>query len=139
MTRFACGKGFGVCLPWYPGTHYWQDGHEMFRLFVSDLLQNLCGVRSVGTNLSPMVEVTHGRKDGFEVVHFVNGSGHFGNSFFDPCVLSEQSVTIPWAHESVRCENLDEPGNVAYELNNGTLKLTIPKLGFHACVVIREA
>ena len=94
--------------------------------------------RPVSENLHPTVEVTHGCKEDFEVVHFVNGSGHFGNSFFDPALLSDQSVTIPWAKETAVCENLDEPGNVRWALKDWKLTITIPKLGAHACVVIRE-
>ncbi len=91
----------------------------------------------------PWYPATNYYTDGFdnwliEVVHFVNGSGHFGNSFFDPALLSDQSVTIPWAKETAVCENLDEPGNVRWALKDWKLTITIPKLGAHACVVIRE-
>ncbi len=137
VTRFAFGDGFGICLPWHPGTCYYTDGHEGFRLLAGDILEKLCGVKSAGTDISPMTEITRGCGDGFEVVHFVNGSGHFGNSYFQPPVLSDQSIEIPWQHESVSCENLDDPGNVSYKLTDGMLRLTVPKLGFHACIVIR--
>ncbi|MBR3367868.1 MAG: beta-galactosidase trimerization domain-containing protein, partial [Lachnospiraceae bacterium] len=135
LTRHAYGKGYGLCLPWQPGTDYYRDGHESWRLFVGDLLEHLCGIRPAGTQLSPMVEVTRGRKEDFEVVHFVNGSGHFGNSCFEPPVLTDQTVEIPWPYETARCENLDEPGNVRCRLEDGRLTLTIPALGFHACVI----
>ena len=85
-----------------------------------------------------MTELTHGVGDGFETVHFVNGSGHFGNSFFDPAVLSDQSITIPWMKGKAVCENLDEPGNIRFEQNADSLTITIPKLGAHAGVVIKE-
>ena len=85
-----------------------------------------------------MVEVTHGRKRDADLVHFINGSGHFGNSFFEPETLADQTFTIPWTHKTAHCENLDEPGNVLWELKNSKLKITIPNLGAHACVVIKE-
>ena len=138
VTRMAFGKGYGLCLPWNPGTNYYADGNETFRLFIGDVLENLCCVKSAGTCLTPMVEITHGRKENTELVHFVNGSGHFGNSFFEPPVLSDQSMEIAWPYDTVTCRNIDEPGNVAYKLENGKLTITVPRLGYHACIVIRR-
>ena len=138
VTVFAYGKGKGIDIPWHVGTNYYKDGHEEFRLFVSDVLVNLCGIRPASTDLCPMTEVTHGRKGDCEIVHFINGSGHFGNSCFEPPVLSEQSVEIDWPYPDAVCENLDCPGNIEYSINGGRLKLTVPKLGFHACIVIRR-
>ena len=138
VTRMAFGKGYGLCLPWNPGTNYYADGNETFRLFIGDVLENLCCVKSAGTCLTPMVEITHGRKENTELVHFVNGSGHFGNSFFEPPVLSDQSMEISWPYDTVTCRNIDEPGNVAYKLENGKLTITVPRLGYHACIVIRR-
>ena len=85
-----------------------------------------------------MVEITHGRGDGFETLHFVNGSGHFGNSFFDPAVLCDQSAVIPWPYETAECENLDEPGNLSWEVRDGSLTVTVPRLCAHAGIVIRR-
>ena len=137
LTCCACGEGFGLTMPWHIGTNYYQDGHESFLLFVRGVLEKLCAVRPAGAELSPMVEVTRGRSEDAELIHFVNGSGHFGNSYFDPAVLSDQSVTIPWDRSDASCENLDEPGNVRWEIKDGLLTVTVPKLGAHACIVIR--
>ncbi len=137
FTCCACGEGFGCTIPWHIGTDYYKDGHEAYLLFAGAVLKKL-GVHPAGENLSPMVEVTHGVKGDCELVHFVNGSGHFGNSYFDPAVLTNQSMTIDWPHESVCVRNLDEDGNVEYKLENKKLTITIPKLGAHACVVIKE-
>jgi len=138
VSRYAFGEGFGYCFPWHIGTDYYRDGHEGYLLLAGAVIETLCGVRRAGEALSPMVEVTCGVKGDTELVHFVNGSGHFGNSYFDPAILTDQSVTIDWPHETVSCENLDDPGNVTYVLNERKLTITIPKLGAHACVVIKE-
>ena len=137
-TRMPCGEGFGVTIPWYPATNYYTDGFDNWLIFLQYVLTRLCPCRPVSEHLHPTVEVTHGRKEDFEVVHFVNGSGHFGNSFFDPALLTDQSITIPWEKGTACCENLDEPGNVRWALENQKLTITIPKLGAHACVVIKE-
>ena len=138
VTGFAYGKGCGLTIPWHTGTDYYIDGHESYLQFVGDVLKNLCGISSAGKTLSPMVEVTRGRKGDTDIVHFVNGSGHFGNSFFNPAPLCRQSAVIDWEGHNVTCENIDEPGNVEWEINDGKLTVTIPVLGAHACVVIRE-
>ena len=85
-----------------------------------------------------MVEVTLGRKSDLLLLHLVNGSGHYGNSFFDPALLSDQSVTIPWTSEHVHCENLDEPGNIMWSYGENTLTVTVPRLGAHALIAIRK-
>ncbi|MBR7190458.1 MAG: beta-galactosidase [Oscillospiraceae bacterium] len=137
-ARMPFGEGFGVTIPWYPATNYYTDGFDNWLIFLQFVLTELCPCRPAGKDLHPSVEVTAGRKEDFEVVHFVNASGHFGNSFFDPAVLTDQSVTIPWTKGSAVCENLDEPGNVRWTLNGDQLTVTIPALGAHACVVIKE-
>lgn len=138
-VKMPCGKGYGISIPWYPAANYYTEGFDNWLEFLKYLLFKLCGCCSVSETLSPMVEITHGRKEDYEVLHFVNASGHFGNSFFDPAILSDQSVTIPWPRGEACCENLDEPGNICWKIEDNKLTVTIPKLGAHACVVIKEA
>ncbi len=138
VTRAVCGKGLAVTIPWYPASNYYTDGFDNWRVFLQYVLTEICSCRPVSDTLSPMVEVTRGKKDGLTVIHFVNLSGHFGSSFFDPAVLCDQSVTVPWQSAGAVCENLDEPGNVSWNLKGGRLTVTVPKLGAHACVVIKE-
>ena len=92
VTKHPYGKGFGVTIPWSPAANYYQNGFENWFLFMKDVLEKICGCVSAGRNVSPMVEVTYGKKEGLSVVHFVNGSGHFGNSFFAPAVLADQTA-----------------------------------------------
>ena len=138
VTRYAFGEGFGLTMPWHPATNYYLDGHEAFLLFVRDVLKNLCSIQPAGEDLSPMVEVTRGCKGDTELIHFVNGTGHFGNSYFDPAVLSNQSITIPCPYDHVTAENLDVPGCVSWKLEDHRLTITIPTLNAHACIVIKE-
>jgi hypothetical protein len=132
------GSGKGITIPWYTGSDYYKDGHEAFRLFVKDVLVNICGIEQASKDLSEMVEVTHGRKNDTDVIHFVNACGHFGNSYFEPPVLSDVTAEIPWDHKSAVVENLDCPGNIGYSIKDGKLQVTVPKLGFHVCITIRK-
>ena len=138
VTKHPYGKGFGDTIPWSPAVNYYQNGFENWFLFMKDVLEKICGCVSAGRNVSPMVEVTYGKKEGLSVVHFVNGSGHFGNSFFAPAVLADQTAELPWDGTPVTVENLDEPGNVEVSYEDGRLLITVPKLSAHAGIVIRE-
>ncbi len=139
VTEHAHGAGKSVYIPWYPGSAYYQDGYDNSLLFMKDVLENICGCRSIGVDISPMVEVTWGQKDNWQILHFVNGTGHFGTSYFDPVTVAEQTVEIDWDKPAVVCENVGEPGNVRYQLADGKLRITVPKLGFHTCILVREA
>ena len=50
----------------------------------------------------------------------------------------KESLKCLMQRETAVCENLDEPGNVRWTLSQGRLTITIPRLGFHACVTIKE-
>jgi hypothetical protein len=132
------GKGRVVWLPWTPGTLYYTEGYDIWFCLAKGVLVDILGVEQISQSLNPMVEVTIGKTEEKTLIHFVNGTGHFGTSFFDPVPVSDVQVEIPWEYEDIRCDNLDEPGNVRFELINGTLKISIPRLGFHACVVITK-
>ncbi len=139
VAECAFGAGKSVYIPWYPGSAYYQDGYDNTLLFMKGVLENICGCKSIGAGISPMVEVTWGQKDNWQILHFVNGTGHFGVSYFDPVLLTDQTVEIEWDKPTVTCENVGQPGNVRYELAGGKLRITVPKLGFHTCILVREA
>ena len=84
------------------------------------------------------MKITRGKKDDFEIIHLVNGTGHFGNSYFDPPVLADQQVTIPWEGEIESVTNLDQEDGVTFHLEEGKLTLMVPKLGYHAGILIRK-
>ncbi len=139
VTIFPYGKGKGICLPWFPATSYYQEGHDNWFILMKDILLNLCGLSPMGgSSLSPMVEITHGKKDDFEVVHFVNTSGHFGTSFFDPPKLVDQIVELPWDGSPVTCSGLSAPEALDYEVDRNRLRLHLKTLGFYECVVINK-
>ena len=129
------GKGKTVYMPWNPGAIYFNEGYDIWFEFVKAALVEVLGVEQVSKTLSPMVEVTVGKSGDKTVVHFVNGTGHFGTSFFDP-VTVDAEVEIPWDKGDACCENLDESGNAECEVLDGKLRIRVPKLGFHACVAI---
>ena len=129
------GKGKAVYLPWNPGSLYYSEGYDIWMEFCCSVLLDVIGVSQVSRSLSPMVEVTLGKAGDMAVVHLVNGIGHFGTSFFDP-VPVDAEFEIPWNRESASIENLDAAGNVEFCIRDGKLRVKVPELGFHACLVI---
>ena len=72
------------------------------------------------------------------MVQFVNGSGHFGNSFFDPVEIEDATVELPWTGLAVICRSLYKKGNVLYEKKKKSLKLIVKKLGFYEAIEVTE-
>ena len=110
----------------------------MWLLAAKALLVDVLGVESISETLSPMVQVTLGKKEGKTMVQFVNGSGHFGNSFFDPVEIEDATVEIPWEGPDVICRSLYEKDNILYEKKEKSLKLTVKKLGFYEAIEVTE-
>lgn len=126
----AYGQGQAIYLPWLPGALFHRQGYPNTTDFIADLLEQVAGLAPVGGNLSPMVEVTRfaSRADDFELVHLVNGSGHFGNSFFAPVPMTDLEVVISHDREPASVKSLvyDHPYNYTWQA--GQLTIRIPKL-----------
>lgn len=129
------GTGSAVSIPWMPGTCYYEEGLDIWERFLTDLL-NAAGCNSISKNVSPMAEVTYGIKDEKVLLQFVNGTGHFGKSYFDPAPLYDQTVTIPWDRDSATAIDIETPGNATAVLENGYLTVTLKKLDHYACITV---
>ena len=55
-VEMAARSGKNVYIPWYPGSAYYQDGYDNSLLFMKDVLLQICGCRSIGVAVSPMVD-----------------------------------------------------------------------------------
>jgi hypothetical protein len=126
----AYGQGKAIYIPWLPGQLYRRQGHTNTFDFASDLLEGVAGIAPVGGNLSPMVEVTllGSKQDGAQLLHLVNGSGHFGTTFYAPVPMHDVKVSIPClaAPSSVISLVTGEPA--AFGFADGTLSVTVPRL-----------
>lgn len=133
-------RGFGkaVSVPWMPGTCYYEEGLDVWERFLSDLLE-MSGCESIAESVSPMVEVTYGKKGDAVLLQFVNGTGHFGKSYFDPVPLFDQTVSIPWDGENAAAADIETPDNVTCSAENGRLTVTLKKLDHYACVTVLRA
>lgn len=97
VTVHEIGNGHGVFVPWYPGTLYLREGYDNTLFFLQDLLLQIAGEKPVAKDASPMVEVTYlqSRDKQFSLVQLVNGTGHFGTSFFRPVPIEGIAVSLP--------------------------------------------
>jgi hypothetical protein len=126
--RHSAGRS--IYLPWLPGALFHRQGYPNTSDFIADLLEQVAGIPPVGGNLSPMVEVTHftSRAGGFDLVHLVNGSGHFGVSFFAPVTMNELDVTVayPQPPRAVRSLVTGQPHDHVWQ--EGRLTIEVPQL-----------
>jgi hypothetical protein len=95
LTRFTFGRGAGIYIPWKPGTIFYQEAYPNTAWFMQDVLEQICGLRSIAPALSPMVEVTISAGPGRIVVQLVNATGHYGNSFYAPVPIRDTALEIP--------------------------------------------
>ncbi len=124
------GQGRAIHVPWLPGSLFYRQGYTNTAWFLADLIQHVAGVEPLGGNLPEQVEVTRMvNKAGFELIHLVNSSGHYGTSFYAPVEMHDLTVTLPCERAPRRAESLitDAPLEAAWA--DGTLTLQIPRLG----------
>jgi hypothetical protein len=131
------GRGQGVYLPWSPGTLFQRQGHTNTAEFMAALLQD-AGLRPINCNLSPQVEVTQFEKsDGSaQLIHLVNGSGHFGNTFYAPIPLHDVRLRIALARQprAVRGLRADQP--LPFTWAGGQLDVQVPALGLFEAIEV---
>jgi hypothetical protein len=124
------GKGQAIYIPWLPGQLFHRQGHTNTFDFISDLLEHVAGLASVGGNLSPMVEVTlfGEEQKRRQLLQLVNSSGHFGTTFYAPVPMHDVKASIPYAAEPRSVTSLVTGEAVPFEYAAGTLTVTVPVL-----------
>jgi hypothetical protein len=130
LVVHAYGQGRAIYVPWLPGQLFHRQGHTNTSSFVADLLEGVAGVAPVGGNLLPMVEVTlfEARAGGRQILHLVNGSGHFGTTFYAPVPMYNVNVSIPCAAAPKSVTSLVTGEPAAFEFAAGTLSIIVPRL-----------
>ncbi len=128
--RHRFGKGQAISLPWSPGALFHRQGHTNTANFLADLLQGIAGLEPAGGNLPPMVEVTRfGQADGqSELLHLVNASGHFGNSFYASLPLENLEMIISCVQPPATVEGLRSGQALEHTWSGGRLAIRIPRL-----------
>lgn len=129
------GKGKGVFIPWKPGEFYYREGHANTLLFMRDVLNNLCGAKSIAPDMTPMVETTLAKGAGRCVVQLVNTTGHYGNSYFTPIPVHNLSIVLggvkPKKIETLR------GGKANFETDDkGAARVTLDVLADYEAIIL---
>ena len=138
LIRHPYGRGRALYLPWLPGTQFYQHGHLNTLWFMTDLLQQVAGAQPVQGNLPAQVEVTlMDNAAGALLLHLVNTSGHFGNTYHAPLPIHDLEISLPWqaaAPASIRLLRLGLP--LEFEISDGSLYLRLPVLDLFEAIEI---
>jgi len=132
------GKGRAIHIPWLPGALFHPQGYPNTSDFAADLLGGIAGLTPVGGNVPPMVEVTvQEKRDGSALlVHLVNGSGHFGNSFFAPVAMSDVQVQVPCPRRPRSVRSLVRGAPCEHTWRDGRLTMRVEKLELFEAIVV---
>lgn len=130
FTVHRYGQGRAIHVPWLPGSLFHRQGYTNTVWFLVDLLQQVAGVKPVGGNVPEQVEVTRMVNDaGFELVHLVNSSGHYGTSFYAPVTMRDLTVELACERPPARAESLTSGAAVHVTWDGGVATLQVPELG----------
>lgn len=139
FTVHHYGEGKAVHIPWRPGLVYSRDSYQNTFLFMKDILIHVSELESAEEEpFSPMVEVTLGWKKDKEyaMVHLVNGTGHFGRSFFEPVTVRDIKLKLPINKCPSKVRQLVDEREVPFQWNEGKLYVTIDSLEEMECLKI---
>jgi hypothetical protein len=140
FTVHRFGRGMGITIPWEPGGLYWRQGHINTFDFAADLLEHIVGLEPVGGDLSPMVEATvFERADrSYQLLHLVNGSGHFGVTFFAPVSMTDIEVSVRYEGSPSSVRSLVTGEDYGFRVEGDALAIMVPRLElFEAIKVAR--
>jgi hypothetical protein len=134
----AYGEGKAIYLPWLPGSLFHRQGYPNTSEFIADVLEQAAGLTPVSGNLSPMVEVTRYRQaeNGWELIHLVNGSGHFGVSFFEPVMMVDLEVAVEYAQTPAKVRSLVNQCEYESSWQDGRLTIRVPVLGLFDAIQV---
>jgi hypothetical protein len=139
FTIHSYGKGRGVFIPWRPGALYYRQGYANTADFILSLLEGQLELERITGSISPMVEATlFEKKDrSSKLLHLVNGSGHFGVSFFEPVVMCNVEVRIPIDGEIKSVKSLVSGEPCAFSVEPSILHLSIKQLHLFDALIIQ--
>jgi len=137
VLKSKFGNGYGIYIPWMPGTFFSGGGYSNSYNFMKDIIISMCNINSVAQYLTPMVEVTlasHGDED--LVVQLVNNSGHFGTSFYEPLPVMGLMLEIPSEREPKEIKSIKTGCPCKFLYDNQQIKLELDLLNEYDALVI---
>jgi hypothetical protein len=129
FTVHPHGQGRAIHLPWLPGSLFHRQGYTNTAWFLADLIERVAGVAPVGGNLPEQVEVTRmANAAGFDLIHLVNSSGHYGASFYAPVTMHDVEIALPYDRPPEQAVSLTTGAPVETAYADGVLTLSVPRL-----------
>ncbi len=136
------GKGKAVFIPWELGAQYQFKGHYMHRALFISALQNLLKVeRTVVTDASPLIEITHlaNRNGAFEWLGMINHSGQIGRSLREPVIIHNTHIRFKPVKPVKRLRLMRAGTMLTFKQSDGWVDCTVPELkDFEMLVCVYE-
>ncbi|MCM1542782.1 MAG: beta-galactosidase [Blautia sp.] len=137
------GEGQGIYVPWMIGSFYFKEGYLNTLHFMRDILYGLAGLCSLAPALTPMVELCISENEDCRVIHLINNTGFFGNTFFAPVPVRD-IVLEPgneWdmgtaAAKAGRNIRTLRGGKVSVEETNQEIRIVLDRLMDYEAIVI---
>lgn len=132
------GKGTSVFIPWLLGEQYRFKGNYAHRALFVSALQNLLKVgRTIVTDASPLIEMSHlrNRFGSYEWIGMINHSGQIGGSMREPVSIYNSTVRFKPAKPVWEIKLMRSGTAVKFKESNGWVELIVPKLNDFELVV----
>lgn len=125
------GNGKSVFIPWQLGSQYYSKGHYMHRLLFVSALQNLLHVdRTLITDASPLIEISHlaNRNGAFEWLGLINHSGQIGGSLREPFTIYNTHVRFRPVKPIKELRSMRAGTPLHFKQADGWVECTVPQL-----------
>ena len=130
------GKGKGIYIPFKAGAFFYQHGHANSEWFMQDVLHTLCNATPLSETLTPMVETSLSGAGGRVVVHLVNNSGHFGNSYYEPLPVANIPLKIPFDGTAGSVKTLSNRQELQFDQKDGFVHVILPELREYEGIIV---
>ncbi|NHN29013.1 beta-galactosidase trimerization domain-containing protein [Paenibacillus agricola] len=138
FTVHPYGKGQGIFIPWKPGELFYRQGYVNTSEFIADLLEHVAGLVPIQGNIPPMVEVTlfEQKERASTLLQLVNGTGHFGVTFYAPVAISDLEVKLPYDKAPQAVKSLVTGEDHEYQYTEGQLTVKLNQLELFEAIKI---
>lgn len=128
----AFGKGRSVFIPWELGSQYHFKGHYMHKKLFVSALQNLLKIeRTIVTDASPLIELTHlaNLNGAYEWLGMINHSGQIGSSFGGPVSIHNTKIRFKPVKPIKNLKLMRSGITLDFKQADGWVECTVPHLG----------
>lgn len=140
LVRFPYGNGRALYIPWNVGKRFFLDGYLSLAQYMLDIMLNFANLESVEAEpFTPMVEVTLGDSlDGSRMmVHLVNGTGCFGNSYYSPVPVFDIKLKLPAPTKPIEIRSIQDGTLMDFVYEGGYVYMTVNRLDSFIAINIK--